>query len=213
MTAEGAAAAAAGRAPSRTIDLYVAGGLAQDAAQRDRLRALGIDLEAAGAMHARATGELLERPGGATLDAAVSLFGSPTVRRVERVAWDLVFLPGHRYEFRLRDDGIDAGEVVRRDEHVLLPGAPPPSLVAARTVFRPWFHTRRDVGRVLGDPERDDRGHPHESAVWHLRDASEVQCDFAHGLLLRVGAARLPRAAPRETEASEARPWWAFWRR
>jgi hypothetical protein len=213
VTPNGAPAALEDRARSRAIDLYVAAGLAQDPSQRDRLRALGIDLDAAGAMQERAAVELLERPGGATLEAAMALFGPPAVRRVERVAWDLVLLPQHRYEYRLRDGGLDAGELLRRDEHALVPGAPPPSLAAARAIFRPWFHTRRDLGRVLGDPARDDRGHPHESAVWVLPDGSEVQCDFAHGLLLRVGGATLTRSAPREDAPEAARPWWAFWRR
>ena len=214
MIEPGAPATREGRAAGRSADLYVAGGLARDAAQRDRLRALGIDLEAAAALAERAAREVFDRAGWAPLDAATALLGEPSVRRVDRVAWDLAILPGHLYECRMRDGGLEPGEIVRRDAHALLPGAPPPSLVAARTVFRPWYHTRRDIGRVLGDAERDDRGHPHESAVWPLPDGSEVQCDFTHGLLLRVGPPTLARAPQsRDDESAAARPWWAFWRR
>jgi hypothetical protein len=206
--------AARGRLPASAVDLYVAAGIAQDAAQRERLQALGIDIEMARDLQRRVDEGVFGRGAAATLEAATALFGAPAVRRVERVAWELAILPKHHFECRIEDGVLQAGELVRRDAVALVPGAPPPSLTAARAIFRPWYHTRRDLGRVLGDPERDDRGHAHESAVWVLPDGGETQFDFAHGLLLRVGAATLARVSPpRGVPSSESRPWWAFWRR
>jgi len=72
--------------------------------------------------------------------------------------------------------------------------------------MRPWYHTRRDVERILGDPVRERPGYPRESYDWALRDGSLVACDFAHGLLLAV------RPADPAPPLPERRRWWAFWR-
>jgi hypothetical protein len=213
VSAEETSAARGGRPSASAVDLYVAAGIAQDAAQRERLQALGIDIESAREVQQRADETLFARD-AATLEAATAIFGAPAVRRVERVAWKLAILPKHHFECRIEHGGLRPGELVRRDAVALVPGAPPPSLTAARAIFRPWYHTRRDVGRVLGDADRDDRGPAHESAVWTLPDGAEAQFDFAHGLLLRVGVATLARVSPAAgVPADEARPWWAFWRR
>jgi hypothetical protein len=185
------------------LDLFLAGGIAEHEDQRHRLIDLGVDLDAARKVRAAALrGPLRGSEDGAR--AMIAFFGRPAVRRVERVAWDLVLWPGHQFERSLREWGGE-GEMVRRGDASDPVPDEPGSLEALRLTFRPWHHTRRDVMRVLGDPLRSIGADPHERHDWRLADGAEVALEFAHGLLLRMGAAP-PPPAPR-------RPWWAFWRR
>jgi hypothetical protein len=190
------------------LDLYLAAGIAEDEGQRERLSALGVELSAARAVRDAAHRGTLGRGGRATPGGLIALFGRPAVRRVERLAWDLVLWPDHRFECAIQEWGVDGGELVRRENGASepLPDAPS-SVAAAGELLRPWYHTRRDVERVLGDPLRGTPGYPRERYDWALRDGSAVTCDFAHGLLLGVRAAE---PAPPEPERWA---WWAFWRR
>jgi hypothetical protein len=190
------------------LDLYLAAGIAQDESQHERLSALGVDLAAARAVREAAHRGTFGRDGKATPGALAALFGRPAVRRVERVACDLVLWPEHRYECAIQEWGVDRGELVRRENGGPVSVADAPSSVPeAREVLRPWYHTRRDAERILGDPVRRASASPRESYDWRLGDGSEVTCDFAHGLLLGV------RPASSAAARSERRRWWALWRR
>jgi len=72
------------------LDLYLAAGIAEDERQRERLSALGVDLDAARTVREAAHRGTLGRGGAASPGALIALFGRPAVRRVERLAWDLV---------------------------------------------------------------------------------------------------------------------------
>jgi hypothetical protein len=190
------------------LDLYLAAGIAEDESQRERLAALGVDLAAARAVREAAHRGTVGRGGRATPSALIALFGRPAVRRVERLAWDLVLWPEHRFECAIQEWGVDGGELVRRENGAPEPPPDAPSSVAATgELLRPWHDTRRDVERILGDPLRGTSAYPRASYDWALRDGSAVTCDFAHGLLLGV------RAAEPASQEPERRSWWAFWRR
>jgi hypothetical protein len=189
------------------LDLYLAAGVAIDEGQRDRLAALGVDLAAARAVRAAASRAAFGSGGRASPAGVIELFGRPTVRRVERLAWDLVLWPEHRFECAIQEWGVDAGEIVRRpDPDRSPPARVPSSIEEARELLRPWYHTRRDLERIFGDPVRESSDHPHERYDWKVGDGSEVTCAFGHGLLLDVR-----RAAPAPPPSPG--PWWAFWRR
>jgi hypothetical protein len=191
--------------PTR-LDLFVVYGLSRASGTSERVAALGVDLEEARKVGESAMRRLFGDRSQLTPAALVQFFGKPTIRRVERLAWNLALWPEHHFEIFIRDSGVDGGEVVMRErDPEILAAVPPGSLAEAQALFRPWHHTRRDVARVLGDTVYDGGAYPLEQHEWELKDGSFIACDFAHGLLLEVRG-----AAPRP-KASEKRPWWKFW--
>ena len=195
--------------PTR-LDYFVAYAVARadgaPAPTRGRLEALGVDLEEARKVGESAMKRLFGGPGAATPGAIIQFFGKPTVRRVERLAWDLALWPDHRFECFIGESGVDGGEVVLRERDEAIWFAEPPASPAdAEALFRPWHHTRRDVARVLGDTTHDAVTYPLAQHEWRLADGSSIACTFAHGLLLDIRPAA-PRAAP-----VEGRKWWKFW--
>jgi hypothetical protein len=190
------------------VDLYLAGCLAEEADQEERLQALGVDLAAARSMVAAASKRSFGGARGSSEAALFALFGRPSIRRVERLGWELRLWPEHLFQCAIHEWGIDGGEMVRRENGQLAPPPDAPDTLAdALEMFRPWHHTRRDVERVLGDPLRDSAWYPRERYDWRLAGGDEVTFDFNHGLLLRVR-----RAAPAPAPAPRRRPWWAVWR-
>ena len=175
----------------RDLDLYLAATMRPGADLAERLQRFGISDRQLAAAKARAREAGFHDVRTLTVDLVIVHFGAPTVALQDRLLYDLVVWPQHRFEWRGLASGAATHEGFVMRESPVLPTWLSLSLSSVRSVFRPWFHPRHEIEAVLGDPAVDlSWGEMGEWYYGPALDGSEIVITFDYGLLRSIEHSR-----------------------
>ena len=122
-----------------------------------------------------------------TIELVVAHFGRATLAHGDRLLYDLLLWPEHRFEWTALERGRAAHEGFVLREPPRVPLWVPLSLSSLRNAFTPWHHTRHEIELVLGEPTLDlSWGELGEWYYGPAVDGSEIVLTFDYGLLRSI---------------------------
>jgi hypothetical protein len=185
----------ASRAPTK-LDLYLAGFLRHSVQGDTRLQLAGLRFEDARAVvdAVNATpfgGDVTVR---CRRDMIITTFGPPDHDGPERMSYESILWPDHRYEYRLLPPGL-----VRWQGFVARTPRPAPDRIkrdgaSLSHQLHIGYDTEDDVHQWLGPPADTDSWWPYSWSRYLVPTwAIEVtELNFEHGVLAHIGAHRVP---------------------